>query len=151
MRMPAAAMAGMILAGCAASPAPASDEKTVEAFMWEYTRVWNTHDAAKIARDFYRTGPAVPEQTASLETSFATLRAQGYKSSDIRAIKACMTGADAAWAGMRFSRLKADGEPLPPKDRASAYDLKKFADGWRIVKVMSADAAEPLECPDQTK
>ena len=67
--------------------------------------------------------------------------------SDIREIKACMTGPETAWAGMKFSRLKADGEPLPPKDRASAYELKKFDDGWRITKLTGGDAAKPLACP----
>jgi hypothetical protein len=134
------------LAGCVSAPAP---EKTVEQVMWDYTKAWNRHDSATIARDFYRTGPAVAEQTASLERGFENLRAQGYHHSDIFEIKACMTGADTAWAGMKFSRLKADGEPLPPKDRASSYTLTKFADGWRITKVgaggVSAD--KPLACP----
>ncbi len=117
--------------------------------MWDYTKAWNRHDSQTIGRDFYRTGPSVAEQQASLERGFESLRAQGYHHSDIFEVKACMTGADTAWAGMKFSRLKADGEPLPPKDRASSYTLSKFADGWRITKVgaggVSAD--QPLACP----
>lgn len=117
--------------------------------MWDYTKAWNKHDSATIARQFYRTGPTVEEQTASLERGFENLRAQGYHHSDIFEIKACMTGPDAAWAGMKFSRLKADGQALPPRDRASSYTLKKFEDGWRITRVgaggVSAD--QPLVCP----
>jgi hypothetical protein len=133
-----------------APPAPSlAPETVVEQFMWDYTKAWNRHDSATIARDFYRQGPGVEEQAASLERGFENLRAQGYHHSDIFEVKACMTGVDTAWAGMKFSRLKADGEPLPPKDRASSYDLKKFADGWRITKVgaggVSAD--QPLVCP----
>lgn len=115
--------------------------------MWGYTRAWNQHDSATIARDFYRTGPSLEEQTANLERGFVSLRAQGYHHSDIHAILGCPTGPDTAWAGMRFTRLTADGEPLPPKDRASSYDLKKFADGWRIVKLGGGDASQPLACP----
>ena len=108
--------------------------------MWDYTKTWNKHDAAGIATNFYRMGPSVEEQTASLTRQFEGLVAQGYDHSDIHAIKACLTGPDTAWAGMRFSRLKANGEPLPPKDRASSYDVKKFADGWRITKLNGGDA-----------
>ena len=133
-----------------APPAPSlAPDKVVEQFMWDYTKAWNKHDSTTIGRDFYRTGPSVEEQQANLERGFENLRAQGYHHSDIFEIEACMTGADTAWAAMKFSRLKADGEPLPPKDRASSYTLTKFADGWRITKVgaggVSAD--QPLACP----
>ena len=60
--------------------------------MWDYTKAWNRHDTATIARDFYRTGPSVQEQKANLDRSFDGLRAQGYHHSDIFAVKACMTG-----------------------------------------------------------
>lgn len=141
----------LLAAGCAAAPeAPSlSPERVVEQFMWDYTKAWNRHDSATIARDFYRTGPSVDEQTTSLERGFESLRAQGYHHSDIFEVKGCMTGMDEAWAAMKFSRLKENGEPLPPKVRASSYTLKKFADGWRITKVgaggVSAD--QPLTCP----
>jgi hypothetical protein len=138
----------LVLAACASAP-PAKPEAAVEQLMWDYTKAWNKHDAAAIARNFYRTGPTVEEQTASLERSFENLRGQGYHHSDIHEVKGCMTGPDTAWAGMKFSRLKADGEPLPPKDRASSYTLTKFADGWRITKVGAGGVAadKPLECP----
>jgi hypothetical protein len=149
-------LAVVVLLGVAACesapPAPPlsaslAPERVVEQFMWNYTAAWNKHDAPVIARDFYRQGPSVAEQTMSLKNTFAQLKAQGYDHSDIHEIKGCITGADTAWAGMKFTRLTAEGVPLPPKDRASAYELKKFADGWRIVKLMGADAGKPLVCP----
>lgn len=156
MRWYSGAVAAVALAGCMTAPVQAPGQaaeqppaQAVEQFMWDYTKAWNRHDSATIARDFYRTGPGVAEQTASLERGFENLRAQGYHHSDIFEVKACMTGPDTAWAAMKFSRLKADGEPLPPKDRASSYDVARFADGWRITKVgaggVSAD--QPLTCP----
>jgi hypothetical protein len=149
MKRSIAALALASLAACVQSRTP---EMVVEQHMWNYTKAWNQHDSATIARDFYRTGPSVEEQTASLERGFASLREQGYHHSDIHEVKACMTGPDTAWAAMKFSRLKADGEPLPPKDRASSYTLTKFPDGWRITKVgaggVSAD--QPLTCPQPT-
>jgi hypothetical protein len=147
------ALALFATSACASAPPPSSEE-AVEQFMWDYTRAWNRHDSATIAREFYRLGPGVEEQTASLERGFENLRGQGYHHSDIFEVKGCMTGRDSsgaetAWAGMNFSRLKADGEPLPPKDRASSYALTKFEDGWRITRMgaggVSAD--QPLACP----
>jgi len=143
-------VAALAAGACAVSPgSPPSAEAAVEQFMWDYTKAWNRHDAAAIAQDFYRLGPTVEEQTASLERGFENLRAQGYHHSDIFEVKGCMTGPDTAWAGMKFSRLKADGEPLPPKDRASAYLLTRFADGWRITRMGAggASADQPLACP----
>jgi hypothetical protein len=141
----------LALQACAGVPAAPSlpPEVAVEQHMWDYTKAWNRHDAATIARDFYRTGPSVAEQQANLERGFESLRGQGYHHSDIHEVKACMTGAETAWAAMKFSRLKQNGEPLPPTIRASSYTLEKFADGWRITKVgaggVSAEA--PLACP----
>lgn len=148
MRLAGVAMM-LALGACeSAPPAPSlAPETVVEQFMWDYTKAWNRHDSGTIARDFYRMGPPVAEQAESLEKGFVNLRAQGYHHSDIREIKACITGAETAWAGMKFSRLKESGEALPPKDRASSYELKKFADGWRITKLTGADAAKPLVCP----
>lgn len=148
MRLIAGLAAVLAISACeTAPPAPSlAPEKVVEQFMWSYTATWNKHDSAAIARDFYRMGPSVSEQTGSLKHTFATLRAQGYHHSDIHEIKACVTGADTAWAGMKFTRLTAEGTPLPPKDRASSYELKKFPDGWRITKLMGGDAAKPLAC-----
>ena len=148
MRMLCGAML-LLVAACETPPAAPSlsPERVVEQFMWGYTEAWNRHDSATIARDFYRTGPSLEEQTASLERGFEGLRAQGYKQSAIHEVKACITGEDTAWAAMKFSRLKADGEPLPPKDRASSYTLKKFADGWRITSLGGAAADQPLTCP----
>lgn len=144
----AALLAGALVSGCAASAPKTSTAAGVEAFMKRYTEVWNTHDHAAIARNFYRTGPSEAEQSASLARSFEQLRAQGYHHSDIHEIKGCLTGPDTAWAAMKYSRLTASGEPLPPKDRASSYDLKRFDDGWRIVKLGGYDAAKPLACPE---
>lgn len=148
MRMLCGAMLFLVAACETAPSAPSlSPERVVEQLMWDYTKAWNRHDSATIARDFYRTGPSLEEQTASLERGFENLRAQGYKQSAIHEVKACIAGEDTAWAGMKFSRLNATGEPLPPKDRASSYTLKKFTDGWRITSLGGAAADQPLACP----
>jgi hypothetical protein len=139
----------LLLAGACATPSrEAALQAQADAFMRAYTDAWNRHDAAVIARDFYRTGRSIEEQATSLESQFASLRAQGYEKSDIHEIRTCLTGADTGWAGMRFTRLKSDGEPLPPKDRASQYDLRwTQAEGWKITRLRGLDAGAPLDCP----
>jgi hypothetical protein len=151
-------LAGCVLAaaaiGCAQTPAATEAASTreaaeVERFMRGYSEAWNRHDHATIARAYYRTGPSVEEQTANLAKTFEDLRAQGYAKSVIHEIKACPKSSTEATAYMKFTRLKTDGQPLGPKDRASAYDLRRFPDaGWRITRLYGADPAKPLTCPE---
>jgi len=143
------ASVSLIMTACASLAPKSGQQKDVEAFMQEYTRVWNTHDSAQIAARFYRLGPDVRDQTVSLERQFSGLRAQGYSHSAIHEIKGCLTGESTAWAGMKYSRLREDGAALPPEMRASQYDLKKFSDGWRIVRIGGGDAESPLKCPQK--
>lgn len=146
MRGYLAGAALLALAGCATEAKPLTEDQRVEQFMWAYTQAWNRHDAAAIAQNFYRMGPSVEDQTKATAKTFADMVAGGYEKSDIYEIKGCVTGPDTAWAGMKFSRLKADGSFFQ-KDRASNYDLKRFPDGWRIVKLTGGDFSKPLACP----
>ncbi len=112
--------------------------------MWDYTAAWNEHDSTRVANEFWGMG-ATPE---AMERQFEQLRAQGYDKSTIHEIKTCKTGPASAWAGMKFTRWKTDGEPLGERDRATGYDLEWVEErGWRIVSIGGRDAAEPLECP----
>jgi hypothetical protein len=136
------------LSACATTP-PMAPVEEVEATMWGYTQAWNRHDAATIARDFYRLGRSIEEQTAANEKTFADLVAQGYDKSIIHEVKGCITGPDKAWAGMKFTRMKTDGKPLGPDMRASGYELTKLPEGWRITRMGAGGASpdQPLACP----
>ena len=57
-----------------------------------------------------------------------------------------MVARDRALVEFRFSRLKADGTPLPPKDRATLYFVRKFPDGWRITQLIGIDATANVSC-----
>jgi hypothetical protein len=146
--MRAMLLATLALSACATAP-PMTPIQEVEATMWGYTRAWNKHDAATIARDFYRLGRSVEEQTEANKKTFADLVAQGYDKSIIHEVKGCMTGPDKAWAGMKFTRMKTDGKPLGPDMRASGYELTKLPEGWRITRMGAGGASpdQPLACP----
>jgi hypothetical protein len=139
------ALAAVLIAASAAQAGPR--EREVEAVMDEYLRLWNAHDAAAITSRIYRfDGPNRMGERAGLEAEFARLKAQGYDHSDKISIEACLLTADSALAEFRFSRLKTDGTPLGPKDRATLYVLRRFPDGWRIVRLIPMSAGADLTC-----
>jgi len=139
-------LAALVLA--AALPARADERGAeVKAVMEEYLRLWNAHDAVAIIARIYRfDAPNPMGDLAGLSAEFARLKAQGYDHSTNAGIEACIVGPDQALAEMRFSRLKADGTPLPPKDRATLYQLRRFPDGWRIVRLIPMSATAKVAC-----
>ena len=136
------------LAILVAGPVRADDRGAeVARFMEEYLRLWNAHDARTITERIYRFDRPTPMGTLSgLESEFARLKAQGYDHSDRSSIEACLVGRDLALVEFRFSRLKADGTPLPPKDRVTLYFVRRFADGWRITQLIGMDATANITC-----
>ncbi len=146
------ALASFGLAACGSLETPTDSaglERDPAVFMKGYTEAWNRHDAASVAANYYDMGGrSVDEQTVALEGTFERMRAAGYDKSTIHEIKACETEPGAAWAGMKFTRWKTDGEPLGPDRQASEYQLKwEDARGWRIVSMGGRDVEPPLECP----
>lgn len=141
----------ILLAALIATTATAAraDERgaEVKAFMEQYISLWNAHDAAAITQRIYRfDAPNPMGDLTGLSAEFARLKAQGYDRSTISNIEACVIGPDQAVAELRFSRLKADGTPLPPKDRASLYLLRRFPDGWRITRLIGMSATAKITC-----
>jgi hypothetical protein len=144
MRLAAAALAAALI--CA--PAHADDKADMEAFMTSYLERWNAHDAAAITSTYYRLDGAHPWSTAEgMTAEFERLKAQGYDKSDISGIRGCALSDDAGQVELRYVRLKADGSFMPPKDRASVYMLRKFADGWRITGFRGMPADQTMDCP----
>ena len=129
-------------------PALADDRADMEAFMAEYLKAWNAHDAAAITSTYYRLDGDHPWSTpAGMEAEFARLRGQGYATSDIKSVTGCMLTADTGQVELRYTRLKTDGGFMPPRDRASIYKLRKFADGWRITSFTGMPADQKMDCP----
>ena len=131
-----------------AAPAFADDKADMEAFMNEYLKVWNAHDAAAITSRYYRLEGDHPWSTeAGMKAEFDRLTAQGYDKSDIQSVIGCVTGPDTGQVELRYVRLKTDGSFMPPKDRISLYRVKKFADGWRVTGFSALAAGTKMECP----
>jgi hypothetical protein len=148
-------LAALILAApilALARPARADERGAeVKAFMEQYISLWTAHDAAAITARVYRfEGPNPMGELAGLSAEFARLKAQGYDHSVIAGIEACVISSDRAMAEMRFSRLKADGTPLPPNDRASLYLLRRFPDGWRITQLIGTNPTASISCRSAT-
>lgn len=131
-----------------AAPAHADDKADVEAFMHEYLRLWNAHDAAGISERFYRLENGSSWGTEEgLAAEFDRLKAQGYDRSDIKSVTGCVRTAETADVELRYVRLKSDGSFMPPKDRASIYSLRKFPDGWRVTGMRGVPADSKFDCP----
>lgn len=145
-------LAALTLAAAVAPLAQADERgRDVEALMGDYIRLWNAHDAHAVWTRIYRLDAAqAMHSEADLAAEFARLKAQGYDHSDLASIHACLLTRQTAMAVMRFSRLKTDGTPLPPKDRASLYQLRRFDDGWRIASLTGLDASASIDCTSTT-
>ena len=125
--------------------------RDVETLMAEYTRLWSAKDAHAIWDHIYRLDAGQSfKSEADLAAEFARLTAQGYDHSDLQSVHACLLTPKAALAVLRFSRLKADGTVLPPKDRGSAYLLRRFDDGWRVTALLPFSASTRLDCASTT-
>jgi hypothetical protein len=128
-----------------------ADNKTkaeMEALMTEYVQLWNAHDAATITKRVYRLDPTHPWSTeAGLKAEFDRLAAQGYAKSEMSSITGCALGPDVGRVELRYTRWKTDGTFMPPKDRASVYELKRFPDGWRATGIRALTAGEKMDCP----
>jgi len=76
-------------------PALADDRADMEAFMADYLKAWNAHDAAAITSAYYRLdGDHAWSTQAGMEAEFARLRSQGYDKSDIQSVTGCVLTAD---------------------------------------------------------
>lgn len=147
-RILAAIAIALAIPSAALADAPAKD---AEALMTEYVRLWNAHDAAAISARIYRLAAGHPMATqAGLQAEFDRLQAQGYAHSVTHALEGCLLTQSQALVQLRFSRLKTDGQPLPPKDRATLYVLRKFPEGWRITDLIGMSPTAKLSCASAT-
>lgn len=121
----------------------------MEYFMSEYLRAWNAHDAATIVKDFYRLDPSHRWSTIEgLQAEFDRLKAEGYDRSEIHSITGCVIDAETGQVELRFTRLKTDGTFMPPEQRVSVYQVRRFDDGWRATGMAALPAGESMKCAE---
>ncbi len=132
----------------AGTPSRADERgREVEAFMREYLKLWNAHDAKTIHDRIYRLDSSNRMSTQEgLQATFDGLKAQGYDHSDLVSLNACMISEAQSVVEFRFRRLKADGSPVPPGDYASLYMVRKYPDGWRINVIMGMNPTAHVSC-----
>ena len=125
-------------------PALADDRADMEAFMAEYLKAWNAHDAAAITSTYYRLdGDHAWSTPAGMEAEFARLRGQGYATSDIKSVTGCMLTADTGHPGFtavgipaslrRFAMLACYDGVRQPRLPASLKDKNPTGKLWRQV------------------
>lgn len=137
-----------LLALAFAAPAFADDKADMEAFMAAYLERWNVHDAQAITARYYRLeGDHAWSTPEGMKAEFDRLKSLGYDKSDITSVTGCVLGPDSGQVELRYVRLKTDGSFMPPRDRASIYRLRKFADGWRVTGFSGLPAGDKMDCP----
>ena len=133
----------------------------LQAHMDRYFALFNAGDAEAIARDVYaapvmRVNPEtaehyVIETTEDLQKHIVDLRAgikaRGWARSIIHDTEFRLAGPDMVIASITFSRLRANGETIPPARRIATYFYLKTAEGWRMIFVYSQPESDQQAPP----
>lgn len=133
-----------------APPSLSEATNEVEVHMNHYLRLFNNSQADRIAEDIYlapiqmrKSGEnnhtvaiSTEEIQSQFNTMFETIKSKGWVRSKSHGMNIRLGGQDLAFVDMRFSRLKSDGQPIPPAQRIASYVLVKQPNGWRIVSVL---------------
>ena len=132
--------------------------------MDRYVALFNATDAETIAEEIYavpvmRVDPAtnehaVMEATAEVQQfwqdTFTSIKSKGWTKSVIHDLSFRMAGSDMAIATLIFSRLRTNGEPIPPFKRIANYIFLKTTEGWRIILVSSQPEKDRQVSPNST-
>ena len=129
----------------ALSHAAADEAADAGAKLYEYFATFNDKNVEKVAHEVYSTpvhigggsGHRVLASPAdaieNLNNLYEQIEAQGWVESRISDLKICVASDSLALVDTRYSRLTAEGEPIPPAIRTTLYVLQKMDDDWRIV------------------
>ena len=81
-----------------------------------------------------------------LDELFANIKKQGWVKSISLSVDVCEMGQGLALMTLNYSRLREDGEAIPPLIRGAFYVLRKLKEEWRIVAVYGRDPEVSLSC-----
>ncbi len=141
-----------------AFPATADDLADAEAKLYEYFEVFNAKDKERVANEIYSTpvhigGGAshrvLADPAAAIENLtglYEQIEAQGWKASVIENLRTCILSDTLALVDTRYSRVTADGDPIPPAIRTTLYVLQKMDDTWKIVAFYGHDSGVRPSC-----
>ena len=145
--LPARLADAMRFLGRVSGGVDAQAAREVEAHMERYVKLFNNEQAEVIAGGIYlapvltweshgkKQYADITEKDVSedFDSSFKMMKVNGWKQSVIHGMDIRIGGKDLAFVDMSFSRLMADGKPIPPVQRTWSYVLVKRESGWRII------------------
>ena len=132
--------------------------------MDRYVALFNAADAETIGEEIYAVptmfvDPATNSHTVLEATdevqqfwqdTFTAIKSKGWRKSVIHELSFRMSGSDMAIASLVFSRLRANGDPIPPAKRRANYIFLKTSAGWRIIFVSGQPEHDRQVSPDVT-
>ena len=134
-----------LLAAFLSGSVQADDAEDAGAKLYEYFERFNAKDTVTVANAIYSTPLHIGGGTghrvlqdpaaavANLNSLYEQIEAQGWVESRISDLEICIASASLALVDTRYSRLKRDGEAIPPAVRTTLYVLQKIEGNWRIV------------------
>ena len=138
--------------------AQADDSADAGAKLYEYFEQFNRQATEVIANEIYSTPLHIGGGTghrfledpaaavANLNNLYEQVEAQGWVESRISDLKVCIASPTLALVDTRYSRLKDNGEPIPPAIRTTLYVLQKIESEWRIVAFYGHDNDKRPTC-----
>lgn len=139
------------------------DPQEAAALFARYIRAWNAGDCRQIATDVYQTPVYVfePDDTRILDTPEAIvallsglrkdLDAAGFTHSTVEHVGTCDLGSGLMLATFHYRRHFAGPAAATPEDvLASAYILRRYPVGWRLVAHVVQSRVAELVCTRAT-
>ncbi len=149
----------IILAGllCVSTGAWADEADEASAKLHEYFEAFSAKQSERIATAIYGTPVHIggtahrvledPDAAvANLERLYKEIEAQGWVESRIDNLQVCVLSERLVLVDTRYSRLKANGEAIPPAVRTTLYVVQKLDGDWRIVAFYGHDNDRRPRC-----
>ncbi|MDH4109248.1 MAG: hypothetical protein OEW35_13095 [Gammaproteobacteria bacterium] len=143
----------------AAGTTAADDAADAAAALHGYFEAFNARQIDRIATEIYSTPVHVgggathrvladaDAAAANLADLYAAIDAQAWRESRILDLVVCIASRTLALVDTRYSRIDADGNPIPPAVRTNLYVLQKLEGAWRIVAFYAHDETQRPGCP----
>lgn len=136
----------------------ADEAEEASAKLYEYFEAFSAKASERIATQIYGTPVHIggtahrvledPDAAvANLTRLYGQIEAQGWVESRIDNLQVCVLSENLVLVDTRYSRLKADGEAIPPAVRTTLYVVQRVDGDWRIVAFYGHDNDRRPSCP----